>query len=310
MFEHSQWAAPRLVLAVAVAAAVALAAPAPTPAVAADRPFDEIIVFGHSAADNGNGFILTDGVACAPPYFGGRFSNGPLWVEWLAKRLGFGRPTETRFYPFPSLAGGTNYAVGGAETGDGYTFSGLVPNVGVQIEMFFADGRTLDGDELIVIQAGDNDSSAPIAARNMGEHIATLAAAGGKWFLIPNVARLSQDPGAPVAGPALDKFTAEFNQLLAGELDALEMAFPAITICRFDYLGLQDAMLDVPAAYGLTNVTDPACPGAGFGFPEPGAEGTIVPNPDEYMYWDFFHFTRVVHKIAGDAAADLVLAGR
>jgi hypothetical protein len=94
--------------------------------------------------------------------------------------------------PAPREAGGTNYAFGGATTGSGY-FACVVladgtevclPNVGLQIEMFFADGRTLDGDELIVLHAGDNDASPEIAARNMGEHIAGLAAAGGKWFLV------------------------------------------------------------------------------------------------------------------------------
>lgn len=318
MFKHSKWAAPRLVLALAAAAASALAIPAPTSAVAGDRPFDEIIVFGASDCDTGNDFILTKGLVCPPPYFGGRFSNGPAWVEWLAKRLGFGRPTVDRFYPFPSEAGGTNYAYGGAETGSGF-FNCVVladgteacgPNVGLQIEMFFADrgGVALDGDELIVIQAGDNDSSPTIAARNMGEHIATLAVAGGKWFLIPNMGRRSSVPGVPGAGPAADNFMATFNEVLAEELFALEVAFD-ITIFRFDLLGLHDDILKNPARYRLKNVTDPACPGCGFGIPEPSAADTIVPNPDEYMYWDFFHFTRVVNKIVGDAAADFVLAG-
>ncbi len=106
----------------------------------------------------------------------------------------------------------------------------------------------------------------------------------------------------------MDRFTATFNAELDAELDAVEAIFD-ITIFRFDLLALQDAMINNPAAFGLTNVTDPACPGCGFGIPAPGAEHTIVPNPDEFMYWDLFHFTRVVHRIVGDAAADLILAG-
>lgn len=53
--------------------------------------FDHVVVFGDSLSDNGNA---------------GRASNGPVWVEYLAKRLQV--PLE------PSRAGGTNYAVGGA----------------------------------------------------------------------------------------------------------------------------------------------------------------------------------------------------
>ena len=288
----------------------------PTP-IAAQRPFDEIIVFGHSGSDPGNAFRLSGEVVAAPPYFGGRFSNGPLWIEWLANRLGFQHPTEKNFYPSPSLAGGTCYAYGGAETGSGFSDACLgvgpnkvcAPNVGLQIEMFFADGRTLDGDELIVVRAGGNDASPVIAARNMGDHIATLAAAGGKVFLVPGERRFSQDPGGIEADPSMNTFVAIFNAALAEELDAVEAMFD-ITIIRFDLLGLNDRIIAEPAVFGLTNVTEPACPDCGFGIPAPGAEATIVPNPDEYLYWDDFHFTAVVQKIIGDAAADYVLAAR
>ncbi|MCL4787387.1 MAG: hypothetical protein KJ070_11410 [Verrucomicrobia bacterium] len=98
---------------------IAAATFAIAPQAAGQRLYNEIIVFGHSAADNGNDHLLSGGLVAAPPYFGGRFSNGPLWVEWLAKRLGFGHPIEMNFYPAPSLAGGTCYAYGGADTASG-----------------------------------------------------------------------------------------------------------------------------------------------------------------------------------------------
>ena len=86
-------------------------------AAAAQRPFDELVVFGDSGSDNGNDHILSGGLVVPSPYFGGRFSNGPLWVERLAERLGLGHPTERNPLPAPSEAGGTNYAYGGAEAG-------------------------------------------------------------------------------------------------------------------------------------------------------------------------------------------------
>jgi phospholipase/lecithinase/hemolysin len=294
-------------------AAAAAALSAPTLG-AAPQPFDQMVVFGHSYCDNGNDHILSGGIVAAPPYDEGQFSNGPLWIEQLADRLGLAMGRDV--VPAPSEAGGTNYAYGGADTGSGFSDacigvgSGKVcaPNVGLQIEMFFADGGTLDGDELIVIQAGDNDNNPTKAAQNMGQHIAVLAAAGGRAFLVPNISRISQDPGRKSASSADDHFTATFNGALDEELDALE-SIPGITIFRFDLLGLQDLMIATPEDFGLSNVTDPACPGCGSGIPAPDAEDTVVSNPDEFMYWDLVHFTRVVQKFVGDAAADLVLGG-
>ena len=47
-----------------------------------------------------------------PPYAGGRYSNGPVAVEYLWQSYNPGSMSFT-----PSLAGGTNYAIGGATTG-------------------------------------------------------------------------------------------------------------------------------------------------------------------------------------------------
>jgi phospholipase/lecithinase/hemolysin len=287
--------------------------------VAAQSPFNELIVFGHSGCDDGNDFLLSAGTAAAPPYFGGRFSNGPLWVEWLAQRLGFGYPTLSKAVPAPIEAGGggTCCAYGGAETGSVFSAACIgvgpskvcAPNVGLQIERFFAGGRTLNGDELIVVHAGFNDNSPKIAARNIGEHLATLAAAGGKTFLVPNLGRVSQAPGAKGAVPANDNYVARFNAELARQLDAVEAQY-GVTIFRLDMLALTDAIIADPGAFGLVNITEPACPDCDAGIPAPGAADSVVPNPDQYLYWDLEHYTAVVHLLVGEAAADLVLVKR
>src|SRR4051812_18671090 len=62
----------------------------------AEPAFQAIVVFGDSLSDTGNA---------------GRFSNGPVWVEALARGLNL--PLR------PSQAGGTNFAVGGARLDPG-----------------------------------------------------------------------------------------------------------------------------------------------------------------------------------------------
>lgn len=254
--------------------------------------FDEIIVFGASMSDDGNAYILTNGQYAAPPYYTGRFSNGPVWVERLAENLGFGTPTESNPIPAPSEAGGTNYAVGGASTGWRVSRQGA-PGMGVQIEYFFEDGRTLDGDELIVVQGGGNESSGVLAARNVVAHVDHLAAAGGEHFLVDNHFRVSQSPAISSDGWA-DAFVAAYAKTLAAGLDTVQAKYPGITIYRFDMLGLTDDMIANPDDYGLTNTTDPLL-------------ASTNGSPDEYMWWDGHHFTAKVHQVFADAAADLIL---
>src|SRR5262249_60732182 len=96
--------------------------------------------------------------------------------------------------------------------------------------------------------------------------------------------------------------TTAVNRLMARKLASLEQKL-GITIIQFDMDRVVDAMLRNPRDFGLTNLTDPACPGCGIGIPDPDAADTIVSNPDEYLWWDFVHMTRIAHAVIGEAAA-------
>src|ERR1700730_17559015 len=104
---------------VVIAAALLTLAAVPASA----GPFSAIYAFGDSLSDAGNAYIATGGtVPLAPPYpalvngFGG-VRHGPGWVQDLANTLGLG-PL------LPSLAGGTDFAVGGAQTGAFGSYAG------------------------------------------------------------------------------------------------------------------------------------------------------------------------------------------
>ncbi len=84
--------------------------------------YSTIYSFGDSLSDAGNLSIVTSASGAtepvSPPYFqekygsisGNVFSNGPTWVQDLSIALGLGTLA-------PTLAGGTDFAFGGAETG-------------------------------------------------------------------------------------------------------------------------------------------------------------------------------------------------
>lgn len=68
----------------------------------------QVISLGDSFSDTGNLYALTGQRYPPPPYYEGRFSNGPLWIEHLAKHY---------------AASLHNHAVGGA-TSDDDTYTG------------------------------------------------------------------------------------------------------------------------------------------------------------------------------------------
>lgn len=50
--------------------------------------FNDIVAFGDSLTDNGNIYAISGGLLPDPDtYYEGRFSNGPVWVEYMAAQL-------------------------------------------------------------------------------------------------------------------------------------------------------------------------------------------------------------------------------
>lgn len=135
----------------AAACALAIVLIGPDTGDAEAQAFSELIVFGDSVSDTGNWWV---GGTPPPQFVGGRFSNGPVWVEELASQ--FDLPT-----PLPSEAGGTNYAWGGARTGQGIDWVDVIwpldlhawiPTTGSQIDQYLAN-HVPGEDQLIALHA-------------------------------------------------------------------------------------------------------------------------------------------------------------
>ena len=112
--------------------------------------FTALYAFGDSLSDAGNLTILhgidpSIPIPPSPPYSPGHFSNGPTWVEDLSVKLGLGILT-------PSLAGGNDFAYGGATTGsNGFT------DLADQISQFHSAAPTPAPGALYTLDIGAND---------------------------------------------------------------------------------------------------------------------------------------------------------
>lgn len=272
--------------------------------------FEDIIVFGDSLSDSGNIFAVTQGAVPPQPYFMGRFTNGLNYADRLGEALDF--PLV------PSLVGGTNFAFGGART-DSHP-SGQPFSLFAQLERFKASGYPVSEQTLVIVFGGANNlqdiifaaATDPLNAFTLGVQgvenavadlrriLDELAASGVKHLLVPNAPDLGlvprvteQQAAAPWIVPYARFVTVLFNLKLAGVLHTLD----GVQVYRFDtFRWLRDAVAD-PQQYGLNNVTERCYTGDDLTFP---GGGEVCDNPDDYLFWDGIHPTRVVHEFIAE----------
>jgi outer membrane lipase/esterase len=300
-----------------------------TAALVSAEPFTTIIVIGDSLADSGNAFRATSAlpgqaIPVSPPYLRGRFSNGLMWVEHLANALGL--------QITPSLDGGTNFAFGGATTGQDLNrifqrdLAVTIPSLRTQVAVYrltLADPTLSDPtrvrrapvDALYIVWGGANDlrdavqkgtSGAPPvsiandAVNNIATVIRELQSAGAIYFLVPNLPDLGRTPQQVALGPAAVQLATAlsiaFNDTLESTLQQLESTLP-VHIARLDIATHFQEVTANPQNFGVANVTDACLSG------DPFAPGTVCANPDSYIFWDAIgHPTAVAQALIADFA--------
>jgi outer membrane lipase/esterase len=271
-----------------VTASVATAAHA-----AAAAQYDQIVVFGDSYNDVGNIHALAaaHGIDYPPaPYYNGRFSNGPIWIEHVA--ASFGLPM------LPSAApGGTDFAVGGAELLLPVTLApGLtIPSIEDQVAYYLAiNGGHADPKALYVIEGGGNDilNATGGSPQQLGDSIAdgifgieqSLLDAGATQFLIPDLINVGELPAAATGGVAFVKFAHAASLEANQKLEVLLAPVPGISFNRIHvYQTFLAVTKDDPTHFGFVNVTDPCLTTSGL---------TVVsqcPDSDHTLWWDAEH---------------------
>ncbi len=273
-----------------------------------------IYFFGDSLSDTGNINLATGNNISTNPHmlpnqWTDRYGAG-VWSQQFAALLG----EQAR----PSLAGGTNYAFGGART---YTAAGTPPGLGDQVQLYLnrPGGTRATGTDLFVIVIGGNDlipalsSSNPGAAvsaglANIAAAVTALAANGASRFLIANmpnvgatplVRNFPDDPNTPanesvVVPAAINQLAAAWNLNFTPLMAQLRSA----TGARIDILDLAAFGAQTDAQFAQLGITDTvsAC--------------VLTPNPAQScrtaLYSDPFHPSSAASAIVARQAANLV----
>ena len=282
---------------------------------------NKIVVFGDSLSDNGNLYeYMKHQLPISPPYYEGRFTNGPVWVELVA----------SAYYPTDANAHLLDYAFGGAgvledEDGDDGLFT-------LRREMdsyFLAHQDKGDADSLYIVWIGSNnylgvpdDVAKTLYDVNLGlQHaLQRLVDHGAKHVLVVNLPDLGKIPAARDfdAVDILSYFTKEHNAILSKNIQELENNYPSVQWMYLDVNVMMQDMMTNPQNYGFTNIMDTCYEQMGNdGSPKSVLKivASIKPKARKdactgYLFFDPVHPSFVAHQfMAEKAKAILAEAG-
>ncbi len=259
-------------------------------------PYDTIVCFGDSMSDTGNVYNLTDSKWPPAPYYQGRFSNGPVWIEKL-------NISNLMNYAYGSATSDNNLVVGIT------AFNTIVPGVRQQISIYknSTDFKKINFARTIyVIWAGGNDyyfdpTLAPsVIVNSLINGINDLIQIGGQSFLIVNQPPLEAYPAVATENISdyLNTLTLQHNNDLSNSIQTLRSNFSNLSLYLFDVYSLITNILTNNSAYGINSTKN--CWYT--------LNGSIIPlctTPETYLFIDEYHFTTRIHQIIADNARKL-----
>ena len=275
--------------------------------------FSQMYVFGDSLSDTGNLFNLTG--SPPSPYFNGRISNGPNWIDYLSEDLGLDPITYTSFLGGAgSPTQGINFAFTGATTGTANTIVNGLPGLQQQIGFFnnYIQTNTPATDALYIVWAGGNDyfpttsSFVPFTdpttpVNNLSFAVQSLATVGARNILVVNLPNLGDTPllnDTPVSD-SFNTLAQAHNSSLNTTIGNLRQSLGSgVNLFSLDVNSLFSDAINNPANYGFTNVTD-AC--------IDNVQCVTDPNvQNQYLFWDQIHPTTVAHELVAQQALEEV----
>ncbi len=262
------------------------------------QDFNQVVFFGDSLSDSG--YFTNFNPAL------GKFTTNPdkVWTEIVAEAYGTKATANT-----PAVGvEGNNYAAGGALSSTDlakHPSLGLpVPSAKTQVATYLANNTPSDN-TLYSVWAGANDflavagdpSNAPTvvatAAQNTAKTVQTLADAGAKYIIVPNLPDVGKSPFALASNnpDSVTQLANYHNHTLYSTLDD-----GSANVIPLDTFTILQKVVANPIAYGIENTNIPVCttPSSIVCTPD-----TLKPNldPKTSIFADGVHPTGKVHEI-------------
>lgn len=227
--------------------------------------FDTIVAFGDSLSDNGNLYTyMLHFIPKSPPYYQGRFSNGPVWVEDLFQSY-FPNDTSDKLQDF--AVGGAGAVLSYKENLP-YTLSSEVDDY-----LYLHSYNNKDTTLYTVWIGANNYLNAPTnvdeitssVVDTIGINIESLINNGAVMILMVNIPDLGKTPEAAQNNTQalLTELTNKHNEKLLAKYNELKERYPNVNIAYFDVYSLFNQLISDPGQFNITNISQP-CYAGGF----------------------------------------------
>lgn len=258
---------------------------------------NKIIAFGDSLSDTNNVFNASLWRIPNPKsWFLGRFSNGPTWVEYLAKQ------SHLPLY---------NWAVGGAASNQQKL---VIPGLLDQIDSWLIYMKKAKNyrpeNSLFTVWIGANDlvtynQGVDGLIANESKALNRLVSAGAKKVLVLNLPNITRAPEFAFRqdGEKIKLQIDDYNTRIKQVVDNINRIHTHSTVIIFDLATLFTDILDHPARYQVSE-TKMACldihAPSSLNYINTFAVRAVCTNADTYVFWDLLHPTTNTHRLLAD----------
>jgi outer membrane lipase/esterase len=271
--------------------------------------FSSMYVFGDSlSAVSGGGeqYPPPPGDSAAN-YWNGRFSNGQVWVEYLAALQGINFNTNNDF---------SNFGDDSSEVYRNLVYGNYYPPADIATSLYIYWSACSDCFLLAGLSVATNSWASGITTEmsNVTASVELLCSQGVRTLLIPNSVDVSLTPFftytfGTIIGPtnvtpgfleSIHTNVIQYNAALASTISKLRAQYPQVTIDAPDFYTQFNFLVAHPGLYGVTRTSIDALEDTNLtdkSFDGPGAD---------YLFWDYLHPTTRVHAFVADFAQQAI----
>jgi phospholipase/lecithinase/hemolysin len=276
-------------------------------ALPAHAAFTSLYIFGDGIS------TTTSNSPAGQYYYGLRYSNGRVWAEVLAQRLGLGANSITN--------------VNWSNSTNNYSYYGQYsPNLAANLNNFKTPADAVTALFVVWVNNADfvNDMGKVYPSLDMvkwnnainqslSNHWQIITnlyyAKNARTLILPNAVDITEIPQYDL-NPASDKSfirqrVIDFNTAFAALLNQARASLPGITIYQPDFFSLLNNIVTNAAAYGLTNAL---ASGQSIDALEDDSlkDKSLNGLGANYIFWNAVNPTAKLHEVMADVAQQII----